>query len=184
MEGATGETRERITAALTHLEESGDVALKRGGVRQGYRLLREDVKPRDLALRLEERFKKREEADLRRLRGVVELAETGECLTRFVTRHFGEEIAECGHCDRCRGVAARELPRSLVPEVTQEQMEAIRAVKDERHAALRSPRQLARFLCGIGSPAAQRAKLSRHECFGLLGQVPFAEVLVIAEQSL
>jgi len=182
--GQTSETRERITAALTYLEATGDVALKRGGVRQGYRLLREDVRPRDLALRLEERFRKREEADLQRLRGVVELAETDGCLTRFVTQHFGEEIADCGHCDRCLGRAARGLAYSPTPEITQEQMTAIRHVKDERHAALRSPRQLARFLCGISSPAAQRAKLARHESFGLLEHVPFAEVLVIAEESL
>ncbi len=180
----TGETRERITAALTHLEESGDAALKRGGVRQGYRLLREDVRPRDLAMKLEERFKKREEADLLRLRGVVELAETNQCLTGFVTRHFGEDLADCGHCDRCRGVAATGLIFSPVPEVTQEQLSAIRRVKNERHAALQSPRQLARFLCGIGSPAAQRAKLRSHESFGLLERVPFAEVLVLAEESL
>jgi ATP-dependent DNA helicase RecQ len=181
---ATGETRDRITAALAYLEETGDVALKRGGVRQGYRLLREDIRPRELALRLEERFKKREAADLLRLRGVVELAETNGCLTGFVTRHFGEELAACGHCDRCRGVVAGGLTFSPVPEVTPGHMEAIRQLKDERHAALRSPRQLARFLCGIGSPAAQRAKLRSHESFGLLERVPFADVLVLAEQSL
>lgn len=180
----TGETRERITLALTHLEETGDAALKRGGVRQGYRLLRDDVRPREMALRLGERFRKREEADLLRLRGVVALAETDGCLTRFVTRHFGEEIGACGHCDRCRGVEARGLSYSPVPEVTQEQLAAIQEVKDERHAALRSPRQLARFLCGLNSPAAQRAKLARHDSFGLLERVPFADVLVIAEQSL
>lgn len=181
---ATGETRERITAALGHLEQSGDVALKRSGVRQGYRLLRDDVSPHEIALRLDERFRAREQADLARLRGVVDLAETGECLTRYVTRHFGEEIPPCGHCDRCRGNKPSPLPRSAPPELTPERMQAIRRIKDERHAALKGARQLARFLCGIGSPAAQRARLNRHDSFGLLEDMPFADVLLLAEETL
>jgi ATP-dependent DNA helicase RecQ len=52
---------------------------------------------------------------------------------------------------------------------------------DERHAALKTPRQLARFLCGITSPAVTRARLGRHDAFGLLESRPFAEVLFLAE---
>ena len=43
-----------------------------------------------------------------------QLAETDECLTNFVTSHFGEKIDACGHCDRCRGNSpepARRRPR-------------------------------------------------------------------------
>jgi ATP-dependent DNA helicase RecQ len=180
----TGETRERITAALGHLEESGDVVLKRSGVRQGYRLRNEEVSPREIASRLEARFHTRERADLERLREVVKLAETDDCLTGYVTSHFGEPMALCGHCDRCRGVKPAPLPYSPVREFTPETMAAIRRVREERHAALKGARQLARFLCGIGSPAAQRARLTRHDCFGLLEGMRFADVLVVAEESL
>jgi ATP-dependent DNA helicase RecQ len=48
----------------------------------------------------------------------------------------------------------------------------------ERRAALRTARQLARFLCGIGSPATSRERLQRHEYFGHLAQVPFPDVLL------
>jgi len=176
----TGEDRDRIVRALVHLEEAGDVAMKKGGVRQGYRLLREDVRVREVAERLDERFRRREAADLDRLREVVELAEQGGCLTGFVTAHFGEEIGACGHCDRCRGKAPEPLPRSPVPEVAAEDLALIQSLRAEGHAALKSPRQLARFLCGIGSPAASRARLYRHDAFGLLERVPFGEVLALA----
>jgi ATP-dependent DNA helicase RecQ len=43
--------------------------------------------------------------------------------------------------------------------------------------ALGAPRQRARFLCGITSPATSRAKLSREELFGVVADRRFAEVL-------
>jgi len=51
----------------------------------------------------------------------------------------------------------------------------------ERHTSLNSPRQVARFLCGLRSPAASRARLTRHDCFGLLEHLPFGDVLACAE---
>ena len=178
----TGETRDRISAALGHLHEAGDVAMKRSGIRQGYRLLRDDIRARDIADRLDERFHQREQADLTRIRQVVELAETRDCITGFVTRHFGESIPPCGHCDRCRGVAPSPLPRATAAEITLDDLALIQALREEGHAALRSARQLARFLCGISSPAAQRDRLTRHDAFGLLEHLPFAQVLDMAAE--
>jgi ATP-dependent DNA helicase RecQ len=40
---------------------------------------------------------------------------------------------------------------------------------------------LARFLCGIRSPATTRDRLVRHEAFGLLAGVPFAEILALVD---
>jgi ATP-dependent DNA helicase RecQ len=125
---------------------------------------------------------RREASDLERLRDVVELAEQKRCLTRFVTAHFGEKLgAPCGHCDRCRGVPPAPLPRTRQPEPAEDELRAIQALRGEGHAALKSPRQLARFLCGIGSPAVTRARLTRDDRFGLLERLPFAEVLALAE---
>jgi ATP-dependent DNA helicase RecQ len=60
-------------------------------------------------------------------------------------------------------------------------LQAMRDVIAERHAALRTPRQLARFLCGISSPATQRERLMKHDSFGLLNAIPFHDVLVQTE---
>ncbi len=178
----TGEDARRITAALTYLEEAGDLALKKSGIRQGYRLKKDPGDLRELAVRLEAQFRRREEADLRRLHEVLELAEQPGCLTAFVTAHFGEALPEpCGHCDRCRGIAPRPVPRTRQPGPSQEELALISTLRDEAHPALKTPRQLARFLCGISSPAVTRARLSRHDAFGLLERLPFAEVLAEAE---
>lgn len=178
----TGEDRERIVTALTYLEEAGDIILKKSGVRQGYRLLGDDLDLRELATNLDERFRQREAADLERLQQVVSLAETEACLSGFVTEHFGEILKEpCGHCDRCRGLKAMVIPRSCLKEMDQDDLAIIQNLRSEKHAALKTARQLTRFLCGISSPAAQRARLSRHDAFGLLEGRPFSEVQRVVE---
>jgi ATP-dependent DNA helicase RecQ len=40
---------------------------------------------------------------------------------------------------------------------------------------------MARFLAGLSSPAATRARLNRHPAFGALADVPFARILGFAE---
>jgi ATP-dependent DNA helicase RecQ len=47
----------------------------------------------------------------------------------------------------------------------------------EHPVELGQPRQLARFLCGLSSPATTRAKLSRNEHYGALAAHHFAAVL-------
>jgi ATP-dependent DNA helicase RecQ len=39
------------------------------------------------------------------------------------------------------------------------------------------PRQAARFLCGLSSPALTKAKLTRHGLFGVFEERRFADVL-------
>jgi ATP-dependent DNA helicase RecQ len=53
----------------------------------------------------------------------------------------------------------------------------LRDLRAENHAALATPRQLARFLCGINSPSASRAKLGKHKLFGAYGTVPFRAIM-------
>ena len=57
----------------------------------------------------------------------------------------------------------------------------LKPLRAEGHAALASPRQVARFLCGIHSPSVSRARLASHKMFGLLSDVPFQQVLTWVE---
>ena len=186
-----GEPRERILKALTWLKEAGDINLKPSGARQRYRLC-EDADKRDVGaiahhmLRL---FAEREGRDVTRLRQVLELAMHRGCLTRHLLAYFGEDLTEdCGTCTSCRERAKgvddeepRKIPQSPRPGITTGDVGIIRELLQARPASLRSPRQLARFLCGITSPATSRERLTRHDAFGLLSHVPFADVLTQAE---
>ena len=177
-----GVTREKITAALSGLEAAGDAALTVSGVRQSFRLKKDPGDLRALATRHAELFQTREQADLERLSQVLGIASHRGCLTGYLTKHFGEKLTEpCGHCDRCRGLPATVIRRTPPRRTSEEEWHFMRDLVRERHAELGTPRQLARFLCGMTSPATTRARLTRHSAFGLLADLPFAEVLAVAE---
>lgn len=179
-----GVPREKIVQALSGMEQAGDIRLKVSGVRQGYRLKKAPGDLNALTERLAGQFQQRELADLQRLAQVLGISSQRGCLTGYLTRHFGEKLdAPCGHCDRCRGIPAKKIRPPKVRKVVAEELEVLRILVAERHGALANPRQLARFLCGMTSPASIRAKLTKHDAFGLLSDLPFAEVLVISEAA-
>lgn len=177
-----GVSRDKIVSALSDLERAGDAAVKVSGSRRAYRLKKDPGPVGEFSARLSKVFHDREQADLGRLEQVLGLASRRGCLTGYLTAHFGEKLAEpCGHCDRCRGVPAKTVKRKPARRIKDDELSAIRDIVDERHAALSGTRQLARFLCGMTSPATIRARLTKHNAFGMLGDVPFADVLAIAE---
>ena len=178
---ALGEERSRVVAALGHLEERGSIELRVADVRQRYTVLEDPSSRDDLLERLVERFERREQAETDRIRQVVALVTHRGCQVNELVGYFGEARTEpCGHCSFCLGGEAQELPETAAPA-------AIEAVVDDRALsvlaaghpeALGAPRQRARFLCGITSPATSRAKLGRDPLFGALADRRFAEVLV------
>ncbi len=176
--------REKIVAALNDLHAAGDIILSVWGVRHGYKLKHDPGDLNQLINQLVEKFQSREKADLARLGQVLNLSAYRGCLTGYLTKYFGETLPQpCGHCDRCRGVPAKTIKRPKSRRATDGEIAAVRQLVDEKHAALATPRQLARFLCGMASPAATRARLSRHNAFALLADLPFAEVLAIADAA-
>jgi len=178
-----GQPRERIIAALNYLEEKGDLIVQATGVRVGYRRLRQPADRKALVTTLAERFLQREAHDIERVHSVVALAEHAGCLTRHLLEYFGEERTDCGHCSRCDGEPTQPLARSSAQSLSSSDIQTIRKLRAERHEALRSPRQLARFLCGISSPASTRAKLRNRPEFGLWSSYRFADVLALAKRS-
>jgi ATP-dependent DNA helicase RecQ len=180
--GELGVSRDKIVAALSSLEAAGEAALALSGVRQGYRMKKDPGDLRALVDHYAEVFQRREQADLARLQQVLGLSKHRGCLTAYLTAHFGEKLPHpCGHCDRCRGVPAKVVKRPPVRSPGDEEWESVRKLAMENHSELGTPRQLARFLCGMSSPASTRARLGRHDSFGMLADLPFADVLAIAE---
>lgn len=174
--------RERIVKALDFLEEQGDLVVQVAGVRLGFRRLRQPTDQEELVAGLVERFAQRERADITRVQQIVSLAEHPGCLTDHLLNHFGEEKPECGHCDRCLGEPSGKLPTASYHAPDAQDTDVVTRLVAERHPALRAPRQMARFLCGITSPATSKAKLKQHNDFGRMDRVPFPKVLKLAEQ--
>jgi ATP-dependent DNA helicase RecQ len=184
---AIGAPREKMVAALNYLEEQGDLVLQVAGVRQGYRLRKPEVDRRALAKKLSDRFIEREKRDVERLGRVLAFAEHPGCLTRYLLRYFGEDLpADCGHCGHCLGDAPAAVPFPPAFEPTDRDAAMVRSLRSQvdpdQRAALATPRQVARFLCGLTSPTATRSKLSRHAMFGSTAHAPFLKVLALAER--
>ncbi len=173
-----GVKREKIVAALQEFAAAGDIVLQASAVRRIYRMKKTEIDLPAITAAMTSRFAVREKNDLERLAMVAGLSGKRGCLTDALTSHFGQPLAEpCGHCDRCRGVKAKAIRRVTLRGITDEEWQSIQSVIRENHPALSTPRQLARFLCGMTSPAATRAKRSRHDAFALLGDLPFRDVL-------
>jgi ATP-dependent DNA helicase RecQ len=175
-----GEARSRIVAALGHLEERGLVELKASDARQRYTLLARPDAPGELLARLAERFELRERAETERIERVLALVTHDGCQVAALVGYFGEQRAEpCGHCSRCLQGKAQQLPPAAAVRPLDELVDAaeLRRLQEAQPAALGTPRQAARFLCGITSPAASRARLSREPLFGVAAERRFAEVL-------
>jgi len=176
------QSRDRIVAALDYLDQLGDITLQAAGVRLGYRLAKQNNDLQNLVSRLNERFQRREQQDIARIRRVVALAECTGCLPQSLLEYFGEECEACGTCCRCRGTAASPLPAGNQKPLTAGDRQLVEKLVRERQSAWGTPRQLARFLCGITSPATTKAKLRKRPEFGQLDTVPFADVLSLVEE--
>ena len=132
-----------------------------------------------------ERFATRERRDIERLRQVMQFVEHEGCRTRFLLQYFGEELAnDCGHCDWCSGQRPGKLPLIKARVLGDAEVAKLRELRAEQHEALQTVRQVARFLCGINSPATSRARLTtRHAMFGMLADVSFPQVLRFVEDQ-
>ena len=175
-----GADRARVVRALEVCEERGLIELVAADLRHRYERLRAEEDPVALGGELEARFAKREAAELERLAQVLALADRSDCHTNALVAHFGEvRAAPCGHCVPCLTGHVAPLPRAapLPPLPTGLDVTAVRALRADHPAALGEPRQLARWLSGLSSPALSRAKLTRHPLCGELAHRPFREVL-------
>jgi ATP-dependent DNA helicase RecQ len=181
-----GEDRDRIVAALGHLEERQLIEVRATAVHQRYTVLDRPSARDALVDRLVERFERRERAQTERIQRVVSLVTHDGCQVNELVGYFGDVRDEpCGHCSFCLHGVAQRLPPPAALQPVGEVVDgrALEALAAAHPGALETPRQRARFLCGITSPAATRAKLTRGPVFGLLADRRFAEVLAWCESE-
>jgi ATP-dependent DNA helicase RecQ len=191
------EPKERITKALDYLAEKGAIELTVASLRQTYRNmgiateaqnLQKVQNAQDLQSLLETLFRlfaEREARDITRIQSILAYANNPKCLSQQLIEYFGEEANACGICSHCRAQARTEpitqVAALVTPQVTAQQRELIAEVQGEHHAALQQTRQLARFLCGLPSPATARSSLRQHKAFGALENLGFQQLLALAK---
>src|SRR4051812_38975249 len=182
-----GEERSRILAAPEYLDRQGLVELQPAEVRQRYTILARPESEAEFVDRLLERFARREHAETSRIENVLALVTHGGCQVCALVGYFGEKRdASCGHCSYCLTGRAQALPspEPKPPIETVVRAAALASLRDGHPEALSVPRQQARFLAGITSPATSRAKLTRDPLFGSLTERRFGETLAWCQSTL
>jgi ATP-dependent DNA helicase RecQ len=183
---AMGQDRERIVSALNFFAEQGWVELQMADARQRFTRLQEEPDLDALVEELAGRFERRETQEIARVGQVVELITSDGCQTNLLLEYFGETRQEpCGHCTFCERGEPTVLPPlpALRPITSALDVDAFRELCRGHPDALGQPRQRARFLCGLSSPALTRARLSRHALYGALEARRFTEVLEWCERA-
>ena len=179
-----GCSRESIVRAMEMLEQKNVAQVRAADARQRYTRLRDEEDADALVADLQERFALREKAEIKRIGDVLKLVEYQGCQTNALVRYFGEKRPEpCGHCSFCVTKQAAKLPpaRELPNLELRVDADVLRDLRASHPQALAYPRQMARFLCGLTSPALTRAKLPKHEVFAALENYRFVEVLAWCE---
>ncbi len=174
------EPRDRVLRALEYIEEKGWAEVRPSDLVYRFTRLVPEADAERLATMLSERFAAREAAEIARLEQVLSLVHATACQGAALARHFGEELpGPCGRCSFCRtGVTPARAPSLATSAVTDPvDRAAFAALRDAHPRALGHPRQAARFLCGLPSPATTQAKLGRHRLFGAASTRPFGGVL-------
>ena len=179
---ALGAARSRIVAALDYLDQQGLAEVRAADVRQRYTLLQRppslDELVDEVAGRLSDVSRPRRLASARCSRSssttAARCASSPRTSARIAPRRAA--TAATASAARSRWARLRRGPASNRSRSARPSTQS-RAAHPE---ALGAPRQLARFLCGISSPATTRAKLTREPLFGSLSDYGFRDVLAWA----
>ncbi|MEN0039416.1 MAG: RecQ family ATP-dependent DNA helicase [Cellvibrio sp.] len=182
-----GEPKERITKALDYMAEKGWIELTVANLRLGYlnnKTINSAEQLTQLCAHLNQLFAEREARDIKRIHSVLGFANNPACLSQQLMQYFGETEAQaCGICNHCRSNLFVPINLPAAVSLTPAQQNVIANVQREEHAVLRQPRQLARFLCGLPSPATSRSTLKSNPAFGALAEVAFAVILAASHRQ-
>jgi ATP-dependent DNA helicase RecQ len=176
--------RSRVVRALEYFEAKGWVELRASDARMRFERLAGTEDAAHLTAELVARFTRREALAIAQIEDVVRLATASTCQTNALVAHFGDvREAPCGHCSVCILGHGEALAIEDEPGAVDVDRSALSLLVAAQPRALGEARKLARFLCGISSPALVSAKLTRHALYGSLGDRRFREVVAFAERA-
>jgi ATP-dependent DNA helicase RecQ len=178
--------RSRLVRALEYLEQQGWIELDVAELRHQYSFVRRPSTLEEIVTVLARRFGRREEQEVRRVSQVVDLVIQDACQTNALVQYFGEHREKpCGHCTWCKTGVSQILPAVPTPPALPADLDvkAFRSLQKSQFDALGEPRQSARFLCGLTSPALTRSKLTRHPLFGVFEERRFADVIAWCDRA-
>ena len=173
----TGQPRSVIIRMLETLQDQKHIKLTMAGYRQRFKRIQTTVDRPELCQKLTELFAKHEQLEINRIASMVDYAQEDTCLTNQLLAYFGEPIEPCGHCGVCQGDEPVCLPERTAPPIDPAVLAKMEELAQQNARALGQPRQQARFLCGLNSPAVSAKRgLRGNPLFGACAHIPFKDL--------
>jgi ATP-dependent DNA helicase RecQ len=123
-------------------------------------------------------FHERESHEIARLRRMLAFFSASLCFSCELAGYFGQQLpaTQCGHCSACQGGRLTlPPPRAVAPMASHDYHALTRALIGLAQGPPSSV-ALARFLCGITTPALPPQKVKHLPGFGALEHYSFPEV--------
>ncbi|NWK56593.1 RecQ family ATP-dependent DNA helicase [Verrucomicrobiaceae bacterium N1E253] len=185
LSGGTAAGQKQWMKRLAELNASGDVRMNFSHSLDHFKVRKQPEDVNQLVDDLFDVFEQHIQNGLDRVEEVVSIATGDRCIPMALLDYFGEIMPQpCGRCSVCQGDVAGELPCAAPDEISDEELAMIQSLMHERKPALASPERLARFLCGIYSPAMMRYRLYQRREWGSLSRLPYQDVLALAQVQL
>lgn len=178
--------RSRAITALGYLDEQGLIELQTKQMTQVYEVLNPHVDSASLARSLDERFRTKEQSEIKRIHQLVEFFTSDQCLSRQLAAYFADHQlqVDCGHCSVCSGQPATLPPTPSLMPLEQHDFDRLSQGIVAKLGDMATAVLISRFLCGLTTPVFTRLKARSLPGFAALEQYRFAEVIAwVKEQS-
>ncbi|RXQ95685.1 RecQ family ATP-dependent DNA helicase [Ancylomarina salipaludis] len=180
--------RQRIIAALEYFSEQGWLILEASQMADVFSIKNSSFDTEKLAKELFEKFKLKENAEIKRIESMIALFESETCLSTKLAAYFGETLAikECGHCSVCSSGGVKVAQSDQLPDLKSYQFEDLTQKLRNTLKGSVSAELITKFLCGIYTPKFSTIKAKQMSGFAQLERYRYQEVMnwVVANQKI
>jgi ATP-dependent DNA helicase RecQ len=170
--------RQRIITALEYFNEKGWIELRTRQAVEVYDIMTQAFDVDAVTEKMHMLFTQKESNEIKRIHRMVAFFESRTCISRQLAGYFGEKLEKehCGHCSFCKNEKIELKTTARLKPLAEMDVDALtgefcRALEESATAM-----NIAKFLCGIYTPAFSRLKVKAMPHFGALERYPFAEV--------
>lgn len=180
-----GADRQRIVTALEYFEEKGWIELEAKQVKEVFDALAASVDVEALSEKMFQIFLEREAFEIARLRRMLEFFTGSGCFSFALAGYFGQDMGggKCGHCSACLGEKVTLPPAKTGKPLAVYDFKALTGDFAGLAKAQPTSVALARFLCGITTPAMGSQHVKQLAGFGALEQYSFPAVKAWVESK-
>ncbi len=174
--------RQRVIIALDYLQEKGWIILENKQMTDVYQILNNQFDVNLLATKLYEKFKHKEQAQIQRIKEMLQLFQSSKCLSKQLTHYFGDTqlTANCGHCSVCQG-NYQTWPEAFENfSIAHDELQLMtEKLNDAIIGQFNQPASIdlfCRYLCGITTPWLTKIRARKLGDFGRYEHYGYAEV--------